>query len=643
MGLGSISAISTRWWKEDKEKVHNAVFEYVKHIRRAQSYKTTNNLRYLRLFSNYELLGLGASTYSRQDSNITGLKNRVTLNVIQSMCETVTSKITKNKPAPTFLTDGGNWSEQQRAKKLNKFLQGQFHHSDLYQKASLAFLESCIFGTGAVKIFRQDNKIKTERVFIDEILVDDVESVYSNPRQMHQVKVIHRDVLKEMFPKFQAQIDNAKQSVEGLSGSNELRGDMVEVVESWHLPSGDDADDGKHAISIDNQTLLCEEYKKPYFPFIFFRWTVRPLGFFGQGLAEQLQGIQLEINKILKTIQVSMHLTSVPKVFVEASSKVISAHLNNEIGGIVKYLGTKPSYESVGSIPGELFSHLDRLYDRAFEIAGISQLSATSLKPAGLDSGKALREFNDIETERFMAVGQRYEQAFIDAGKIMIDLMGDIAKDSNDFSIKVPSGKFLETISWDEVNLDEDKYIMQVFPTSSLSSHPSGRLQDVQELIAAGFIDKNDGRALLNFPDLESVTNLETAATENIERAVESMIEKGEYVPPEPFQNLELGLKKVQESYLLFQNRNAPDERLELLRRWMEDAKALLDKAAQAEQAQQAAIEAVSAQAAAPQDLGALPPENLDAGALPPEDLGALPPEDLGAALSEDLEAPLPT
>ena len=52
-------------------------------------------------------------------------------------------------------------------------------------------------------------------------------------------------------------------------------------------------------------------------------------------------------------------------------------------------------------ISQDLFMHLDRLYNRSFEIAGISQLSAQSSKPSGLDSGRALREFSDIESERF--------------------------------------------------------------------------------------------------------------------------------------------------------------------------------------------------------------------------------------------------
>ena len=114
-----------------------------------------------------------------------------------------------------------------------------------------------------------------------------------------------------------------------------------------------------------------------------------------------------------------MHLVSVPKLLVEASSKIVTAHLNNKIGGIIKYAGTPPTYAPLGGIPAELFSHLQFLVNKAYEISGISQLSAQSLKPSGLDSGKALREYNDIETERFMSVGMRYEKVFMDAAEII--------------------------------------------------------------------------------------------------------------------------------------------------------------------------------------------------------------------------------
>ena len=581
------------WWKAPTEKIHSVVFEYLKRLDQAQSYRQADNFKHMRLYGNMEPLGLRYYRSSFQEPSPASTQNRVTLNIVQSMIDTVVSKITKNKPKPSFMTNGGDWSIQQRAKKLTQFVEGQFQSTDFYAKAAMGFKSSCVFGTGPLKIFKQNGEICVEKVFVDELIVDDTDAVYGEPRQMHQKKFIHKDVLLDMFPEHRGAIEMlANDSTVNLASSVPTDGDMILVCESWHLPSGPEADDGKHSISIENQTLFEEEYTKQYFPFVFFRWNVRPLGFFGQGLAEQLSGLQLEINKILRTIQVSMHLVSVPKLLVEAGSKIVDAHLDNRIGGIIKYTGTAPTPGQLGVIPPELFSHLDRLYQRAFEIAGVSQLSATSAKPAGLNSGKALREYNDLETERFMEVAQRYEKVYMDAARIMIDLAKELDDElEGGYSVKTKGKKFLATIKWKDVELEEDKYVMQVFPTSALSSTPAARLQDVQELIQAGFVNREDAIKLLDFPDLQAYYNYETAPGEDIDMVIERIIEDGEYLTPEPYQNLEYGIIKIQKAYLLFRSQGAPEEKLELLRRWIEDARALIERATVDSQRQMMEVE----------------------------------------------------
>jgi len=196
------------WWKQkDKSKIHEDVFAKVKHMDQNQNYRSADNLRHMRLYGNYEMLGLHAYQYARTETSY-NTTHRVTLNVVQSMIDTVVSKIGKNRPKPMFLTDGGDWSLQSKAKKLNQFVEGQFHATELWEKAALAFQDACIFGTGALKIFRDGENIKVERVFIDEILVDDAEAYYSEPRQLHQRKYINREVLLEMFPDKKSFIKN---------------------------------------------------------------------------------------------------------------------------------------------------------------------------------------------------------------------------------------------------------------------------------------------------------------------------------------------------------------------------------------------------------------------------------------------------
>lgn len=616
---------NAKWWMSDKNAIYQDVFSVVKHLEKDQSYRADDNLRNARLYGNLHLRGLGVYTYSKPDSSI-ATSHRVTLNVIQSQIDTVVSKITKSKVRPQFLTEAGNHGLKTKAKKLTKFIDGIFTATDFYTKSTMAFLDSCIFGTGAIKIFESNGNIKAERVFINELLVSDVEAYYGEPRQMHQVKHIHKDLLKEMFPNHAVMIDqaNIQEGVFPSSTRNRYADDMIKVVESWHLPSGPDAKDGVHSICIENLTLLKEEYNRKIFPFVFFRWNVRPIGFFGAGLSEQLQGLQLEINKILRTIQVSMHLVSIPKLLVEASSKIVSAHLNNKIGGVIKFAGTPPTYTQLGQIPGELFNHLENLYQKSYEISGISQLSAQSVKQPGLESGKALRTMSDIESERFLAVASRYERSFIDAAKLMIIIAKEIYADDKDFGVQVKGKDFIETIKWKDVDLEEDQFMLDVFPTNALSRDPAGRLADIQDLIAAGMIDEETGRNLLDFPDLQGTMNMLNADSQNLDKLIEKMIDDGEYFPPEPYQNLENALRKTQQAYLMYRMQGVSEDRLDLLRRYMEDTQGLLFKAqpetpTSAQQAEELAIQGApgAAEAVAEQaNLGQVPLNPLVEGGL---------------------------
>lgn len=228
------------------------------------------------------------------------------------------------------------------------------------------------------------------------------------------------------------------------------------------------------------------------------------------------------------------------------------------------------------TVSGEVFSHLDRLYNRAYEISGISQLSATSLKPAGLESGVALREYSDIETERFVIVGQAYESAFLEIARQMIDLAKDASEQGKTYEVISYGDKEIEKIKWSDINLREDQYRMKVYPASLLPTTPAARLQTVIEMSQAGLIDKAETRSLLDFPDIEQYNKLATAPLDEAEMLVEEILEKGKYHPPEPFSNLQLHLQFFQRAYIEAKINGAPEDRLDLMRRYMQECFKLL-------------------------------------------------------------------
>ena len=130
-------------------------------------------------------------------------------------------------------------------------------------------------------------------------------------------------------------------------------------------------------------------------------------GWYGTGLVEQLTPIQMELNRIALRTQQAMHLMAVPRVYVERGSQVVLSHLNNDIGNIIEYTGTPPVVNVGQAASGEVYAQFDRLYAKAYETTGISQLSAASLKPEGLNSGRAIREYNDLQTDRFAVIASR--------------------------------------------------------------------------------------------------------------------------------------------------------------------------------------------------------------------------------------------
>jgi hypothetical protein len=524
----------------------------------------------MRLYGNRDIAGTGPSSY---DSFISA--DRVTLNVIKSACDTLTSRIGKNRPRPTFLTNDGNFSLRKRAKLLQRYVEGMFYSAKVYQTAPKVFLDSLVFDAGIGKVFRQPGtqKIVFERVFPTELYVDPIEGFYGEPQQIIQSKFVNRDIVLEAFPEHSFDILQASNDIssyeEGEFGVDSTA-DQVRLLEAWHLPSGPEAKDGKHIIVLGDIILFEEEWTKDYFPFVVIKWSERLRGFWGAGIAEELIGIQTEINALLSKTQKIMDLVSVPRVFVEQGSKINKAKINNQIGAIVPYTGAPPIIAATSGVPVEIFGQTDRLYQRAFEIIGLSQLSASSQKPAGLESGIALRTFNDIESERFAIVSRNYEQMFLDIATRIVDIGRDIASEDPGYSVVAEKDKYtIQQVTWSEVDLDRDSYVLKVYPASSLPNTPSGKLAFVENMIALQLVDVEEGKRLLDFPDLERSVALERSMSDNIDRSIEQMLDEGLYEGPSPFIDHALALKKTQSELLKAQNDDAPEERLELLRQFM--------------------------------------------------------------------------
>lgn len=561
------------WWtlKDDEEALARsavATCDFIQHHQNSRMEQLTVSTRLYGNTSAYNLLGTAFTRANSVNSN--PFSQRMSFNICASVTDTLTSMIAKNKIVPTYITEGGVWGMQSKAEKLSKFTEGCFYQNDIHSKGTSAFRDACVWGDGFIHIFEGDeDDICTERVLPHELFVDNIEALATNPTQLHRVKYTDRDIAIANFPKHGEYLRTAMPvSPQDIGGSG-TAAQLIVLVESWHLRSGPKAKDGLHVICCGDQVLFKEEWAKDYFPFAQISYSKRLLGWFGQGICERLQNIQGEINRNMILVQKCFWLGGSFKVLLENGSKVVSQHINNDVGAIIHYTGTPPQYITPPMVQPEIITYIDNLIDKGYRQEGISQMSAAGTRPAAELSGKALREMNENEQDRFMYIEQEVEKFYLEIARQMIEVAKDIYSRKKSFKVVYPDTKFMETIDWGEIKLKEDQYVLKAFPTSSLPDDPSGKLQTIQEYMQAGLISPRAGRRLMAMPDVEMSDNLANASEDLLHKIFEEMLNKGKYRAPEPFFDLQLAQQLGIQYYNYADLNNCPEERLSLIRRFL--------------------------------------------------------------------------
>jgi polyhydroxyalkanoate synthesis regulator phasin len=290
------------------------------------------------------------------------------------------------------------------------------------------------------------------------------------------------------------------------------------------------------------------------------------------------------------------------RIFIENGSKVVKSHLNNLIGTIVNYTGTMPQYVAPNPVSDQLFTHVADTINRGYQLAGVSQLTASSLKPAGIDSGKGLRTLIENEGDRFIPVQRAYEQMYVDLAKLTLEVVSDITKGGKrKYEVKAEKGDSYVKINWKDISLDPEDYAIKAYPVNALSEEPEGRFQDIQELVQAGLMTPQEGRRLLNYPDLKSVSSLDNAVLDLLHQQMDEIIFDGTPQTVEPEDNLDEALKIGLETYAWARKMKVEEEKLSLIRSWIQQCQDLKTAQNPAPQAGAAAPGGVGApQASAP-------------------------------------------
>lgn len=585
----STSTADIGWWEEPEE--YDLPDDEIEKARAASLIDTARNLENMQreiheqnlysaqLYSNRELAAFDWGNSSLYRTSLAPV-SRTGENLVLMVVDTLVSQIGKNRPKARPQTRGASWTLRQQAKLLDKFLYGEFIRTRVYEKGKQCFKDACIFGFGAMHICAEgegkDAKVHLERVFPDEIIVDNMEAVACGKiRHWYRRRVLPIEVICDTYGMKEEDFERAALIEYDLDYRSVGEGHAV-VVEGWQCARGSEM--GRHVVACGNKILKERPYKLEQPPFVIYHWQPPLSGFYSGSAVEQALPYQSRLNEINDVIRDAQDLMGRPRILVAEGSRVNPLEIDNIAARFIKYTGIAPEAVTWPSINPEIYNERDRQVRICLEQFGISALASKVSPPtqARFDSSPAFREFNAIQDDRLADPAQRLERWYLDIAEQIIRVIR--AEDMSPTTVWVSGGDSqIEVINWDEINLDENAYVLQLEATSIFDSSPSAIRDELEKQLGMGLITPEEYRLQLSHPDDEAELSLQAAAAADIRRVID-LLEKGKYESPTPIQDLVNGVQLVSLAALMLKKYPdvKPDVHLNFLN-WLTEARAILE------------------------------------------------------------------
>lgn len=437
------------------------------------------------------------------------------LNVIASCIDTLHSKIAQSKVRPFFTTINGTFKDIQCVKQAQQFFDTFYDEQNVNKKISDAFKDACIFDTGVIYINEETRNIEKALPF----------QTYVRPAEVNYNKITRIFYEQKDFP-----ISLLPEKV-----LSKFKNKSLEYVDFGIYY---DTVNKTKAFTGNGSIVLTETYEPDVVPFIFLYYKTPVLGNVTTSVADQLINVQQEINILMAKIKDASQLSNALTFLVPEGSNLKVTQLNNRVGNALQYKplangGLPVTSATPPFIDNQYISLLNELIQKAYDLVGISQLSAQSRKPSGLNSGVALATMEDVESDRFETQLNQIIRAFIDVAKTCIkvfpqdeDILPEIA---NRVAIK-----------WKDIVKESSNMSIQYSGADNLSKDPSTKLQQLQQLSMAGVIPAARIPQLMQIPDLEMGYSLSNNAIDAVMAIIKSCIEDDIFDVPEfiPFELL---------------------------------------------------------------------------------------------------------
>lgn len=442
-----------------------------------------------------EVVGYYQAGYFDIESDTT---SSIQENIIRSVIDTLTAITADKKVRPFFNTVNGTFKDMQIAKQAQIFFDQLYEFKNVTRTVVNTFRDACIFDKGIIKISDEIEKKLPWNVFFDP-----KETFYGK-----NTKVVEK---LENYParllKLNYNID-VKPSIKNVTLYEYY--DIVEHV---------------HAIYVlELNKIKTERWEPDVLPYIVFYYSDPVKGSTDQSVVDTLYGIQMQIDELLAVIKDSIQMNPGVTYFVPNGSGIKTNMLSNRTGQIITYdamQGQPPVVtESNDIISSQFLQLLDQLKEDAYELVGISELSAQARKPTGLSSGVALESLENAEAGRHEVIINNVVRLYVDIAKRCIDIYPPESE-------ILPPDISRSRLVWADIIDAKNQLNIQFSAATSLSKDPSTKLQQLLQLAQAGVIPQSHVGVLMELPDLQSGYNIANNGYNAVLNFIDGVIESG--------------------------------------------------------------------------------------------------------------------
>lgn len=543
------------WYKTElgDSRIHEKVVDYGKQLLALYSTAHARDRVHERLYEGAEL---------RKHKNAIAALSQAgfklaRLNASKSIINTLVSRLSKDKPMPSFIANDAAWTSKRKARQYRKFILGETNLTGFDALSVEALIDGAVIGNGFTVIddTGDGEKVFAERMLREELLYDPRESKYGKPPNAIRVHRIARDRLAEVYPTYAKQIFDAegsrRRANEELDDDVTKLGDLdayVDVFRPYHLPGAEGT--GRFAVCISNCTLAYEEWSSPRFPWATYRFQKPRRGVWSKGLIFELKDLQHRVNCIVRDLQMNLAATGRGMFLQQEGFDIPVEMLTAAAPFNVKYKGNRPpQWTAPAPFNQAQLNALEFFIGQMHDLSGVSQAAAQSKSSLGAGaSGAALDTQYDIDSVRFAIEEGNYADYRLEGFQLFIDASKRVAKKRDEQKDKrkpyVSGWAFrdsVEQLDHDKVSMSTDEFRLQIEAENYIPDTKAGKLSIVGQLAQAGMIPSWLAAALFDDPDLMRAARITLGAFYNAERKMELLYDVDKEMPaPAPYNDLTL-------------------------------------------------------------------------------------------------------